>query len=611
MMSALFDHLWQSTLFACAAGLLVLALRSHSARVRYWAWFAASLKFLIPFALLESVGSWLASHWLTLGSGAPEQYQPVIATVGRIATPFVTVPSAAANTAAVMSSPIAAAHAGVPLQFPGVAIWLAGVWLTGTIVVVAVWLVRWLQLLAVVRTARTVDMAAPVPVRATSSRVEPGLVGVFRPVLLVPDGLSGHLSPQEIRTLIAHEVSHLRRRDNLTAAIHMVVEAVFWFYPLTWWLGTRLVAERERACDESVLASGHDPQIYAEGILKVCRFYIQAPLACTAGVSGADLKKRIEVIMSSPAVRRMSAATRLAMVLAGIAGLAAPVLYGLISAAAVGATAVSQTSAVAAPGNPSPIASPARASIAAPTPTPAQAAAPAPAGVATPASDDTAQRKYEQSRPQKEIPFNPADFDKFVGYYGNDDTDGFAHVYRTGSRYFLQMTSGARAEFFPESSTEFFATALPAQMSFVQASGGQVTGMVIHQAGMLIPFPRSSKAAFDAGSAELAQRIKDNTPSPGTRALVLGYIKSLEEGRPQDYDTMAPALAAAARDQSATATATVRKEGSFQSLRFAKVAPNGFNVYIATFSHGQLLWVISPLSKDGKVTAMVFRPYPP
>src|SRR6185437_6226398 len=131
--------------------------------------------------------------------------------------------------------------------------------------------------------------------------------------------------------------------------------------------------------------------------------------------------------------------------------------------------------------------------------------------------------------------------------------------------------SGARAEFFPESPTEFFATTLAAQMSFVMGSGGEVTTMMIHQGGMLISFPRASKAAFDAARAALAKRVKDNTPSPGTRALVLGYIKALEQGRPQDYATMAPALAAAAREQSAIARATVRKQGSFQSLTFAKV----------------------------------------
>lgn len=587
MMWAVFDHLWQSTLFVCAAGLLALALRGHSARARYWTWFAASLKFLVPFALLESAGGWLASRWLTPGTGATALYQPIVDAVGRISTPFAaTTPTPATAAATAAAAPAPAAHAGFALHLPHLTLWLAGVWLAGTIAVVAVWSIRWLRLLAVVRAAGTLDVAAPIPVKATSSRVEPGLVGLFRPVLLLPDGLSGHLSPLEIRSLIAHEVSHLRRRDNLTAAIHMLVEAVFWFYPLTWWLGRRLLAERERACDESVLASGHDPEVYAEGILKVCRFYIQAPLACAAGVSGADLKKRIEVIMSSPAVRRMSTATRLALVLAGSAGLAAPVLYGLISAPAAAASAAAQT--LASNADPSPGANA----------TPAQAADMTP----------QAQRKYEQTRPQKEVPFNPADFDRFVGYYrlgGN-----FAHVYRTGNRYYLQLTGQPAVEQFPESPTEFFATAVAAQMSFESGPGGRVTAMVIHQNGMLVSFARVSQAEFDAGSAELSERVEANKPSPGTRAMLLSYIKDIEQGRPLNYDTMTPELAAAARQQAAPGAALIRKQGAFESLEFARVLPNGGNMYVATFARGKLVWVIMPLTKDGKVPGMVFRPFP-
>ncbi|MGH8295305.1 MAG: M56 family metallopeptidase [Steroidobacteraceae bacterium] len=561
MIPTVFDHLWQSTLFACAAGLLALVLRRHCARARYWAWFAASIKFLVPFSLLVSAGGWLAPR-----AELPVLDPPVTYAVSSLSNPF---------TAAI--SPIAPARMGsVPSLH--ITAWLLGVWLAGTIVIAAVWTARWFRLLAVVRAARTVDMAdAPVPVKVTSARIEPGLVGILRPVLLLPDGLSAHLSPQEIRSLIAHEACHLRRRDNLTAAIHMLVEAVFWFYPLTWWLGTRLLAERERACDESVLASGHDPGVYAEGILKVCRFCLQAPLACTAGVSGADLKKRVEVIMSSSVARRMSAVTRFSIALAGLASLAAPVLYGLASAPAVAAPAAVQTS----------------------TPSVAPTAA------------EVAHRKYEQTRPQKEVPFNPADFDEYAGYYRFDGSSTFARTYRKGDHYHLQVTGQPSVEIFPESRTEFFATVVAAQMSFVLGRDGRVTGMVVHQNGQLVPFHRASKAEFDTAGTELAKRVKDNTPGPGTRGLILTYIEDLEQGRPQHYDTMSPQLAAAAREQAPKARALVRKEGAFQSLAFSRVAPNGLDVYIATFSHGKLLWMISPLSKDGKVTTLFFRPFPP
>ena len=62
-MNPVANHLWQSTFFAAAAGLLSLALRKQRAQVRYALWLAASLKFLLPFALLVSIGSQF--HWRT------------------------------------------------------------------------------------------------------------------------------------------------------------------------------------------------------------------------------------------------------------------------------------------------------------------------------------------------------------------------------------------------------------------------------------------------------------------------------------------------------------------------------------------------------------------
>ena len=62
------DHLWQSTMVAGIAGLLTFVLRTNSARLRYSIWFAASLKFLVPFSLLISLGG--AFSWRTAPSSA-------------------------------------------------------------------------------------------------------------------------------------------------------------------------------------------------------------------------------------------------------------------------------------------------------------------------------------------------------------------------------------------------------------------------------------------------------------------------------------------------------------------------------------------------------------
>ena len=58
-----------------------------------------------------------------------------------------------------------------------------------------------------------------------------------------------------------------------------------------------MVEERERACDERVLQSGSEREVYAESILKVCKFCATYPIPCVSRVTGADLKKRIVHIM--------------------------------------------------------------------------------------------------------------------------------------------------------------------------------------------------------------------------------------------------------------------------------------------------------------------------
>src|SRR5256885_13517423 len=120
---------------------------------------------------------------------------------------------------------------------------------------------------------------------------------------------------------------------------HMVVEAIFWFHPLVWWLGARLVEERERACDEEVLESGSDRHVYAESILKICEFCVESPLDCVSGVTGADLKKRIVRIMNEAVARRLDFRRKLLLGAFALVAVAAPVVFGLLQATQVRAQA--------------------------------------------------------------------------------------------------------------------------------------------------------------------------------------------------------------------------------------------------------------------------------
>jgi TonB family protein len=207
---------------------------------------------------------------------------------------------------------------------------ILALWAAGVSVLLLFWFARWLKLRAALQAARDANIAAPMPVRTSPSQLEPGLVGVIRPVLLLPEGIAERLTPAELGAVIAHEACHLRRRDNLWAALHMLVEAVFWFWPPVWWLGARLVAERERACDEAVLVAGNAPQAYAEGILKVCKHYVQSPLPCAAGVAGADLKQRMETIMENRMVARVNGMKKALLGASATALVLVPVAAGLL-----------------------------------------------------------------------------------------------------------------------------------------------------------------------------------------------------------------------------------------------------------------------------------------
>jgi beta-lactamase regulating signal transducer with metallopeptidase domain len=317
--SSLLNHLWQSTLFVVVVWLATVALRSNRARVRYWLWMAASVKFLIPVSALVSLGEQF--EWRT----APASVRPAVSfVIEDVLTPAVVVAAAPASIAPPL------------LVLPWL---LLAVWVAGAAVVLTSWWRQWLPIRSAVRRATPVRLDAgcdadDLVVVSTPSIFEPGVVGILRPVLLLPDGLADRLTSLQLRALVAHERCHARCHDNLLAAVHMVVEAAFWFHPLVWWIDGRMIDERERACDEAVIRSGSHPRDYAEGILEVCRRSVASPLACVAGVSGSKLRRRVESIISGHVGVPLTVGRRLALACAAAVTIGGPVASGAVKSPA-------------------------------------------------------------------------------------------------------------------------------------------------------------------------------------------------------------------------------------------------------------------------------------
>jgi beta-lactamase regulating signal transducer with metallopeptidase domain len=302
------DHLWQSTLVAAAAGLVALALKNNRAQVRHQLWLVASLKFLVPFGALAAVGRQFGGEPF-----APTVMPDLIVVIDAMSQPF-SRPSASMEAAGL--PPLTASDpATVPLI-------LLLIWICGLVAVVCRWLVRWRHVAELVRQGSPLyagretealrrleqisGIGKPLQLVSTDMAVEPAVFGILRPVLLWPRRMGEHLDGGQIMAILAHELSHVRRRDNLVAAVHMIIQAVFWFHPLVWWVGARLLQERERSCDEDVIELGNEPEVYAESLIETCRFYVAAPVNAVSGVSGSDLGKRIEAIMSPQAGRALN-----------------------------------------------------------------------------------------------------------------------------------------------------------------------------------------------------------------------------------------------------------------------------------------------------------------
>jgi bla regulator protein blaR1 len=315
--SSIVNHLWQSSCFALLAGLLAFLLRRNSPKVRYWVWLGASLKFLIPFTLLVSLGGVVPR---------PAQHPARVAapvfpnTLVQIAQPFSPAPR-----------PAVSAHA--PLDWAPAAIGV--VWALGFLAILLARCRSWLEFRAALRTSTPVALPIPVPALITPGAEEPGVVGFLRPVLVLPANFLEHLNPRQLGAILTHELCHVHRRDNLFAGVHMMVEALFWFHPLVWWIGSRMVEERELACDEEVLRMGCEPSDYVEGILKVCRLYVESPLPCISGVTGADVKKRLRAILVGSIADELSAVRKMTLTAIGLAVVAAPILIGVLNAPAI------------------------------------------------------------------------------------------------------------------------------------------------------------------------------------------------------------------------------------------------------------------------------------
>jgi beta-lactamase regulating signal transducer with metallopeptidase domain len=160
----------------------------------------------------------------------------------------------------------------------------------------------------------------------------PVTMGALRSTILLPAGWR-EWDDAQLDAVVAHEVSHVARRDPLTQRLSLLHRAFFWFSPLSWWLDRRLADLAEQASDEAALSCGADRKHYARILLGFFEALHAAPgRVWWQGVSmakGGQAEQRVERILAWKGSVAMRLQKSIAVV---VVALAVPVVYLAASA---------------------------------------------------------------------------------------------------------------------------------------------------------------------------------------------------------------------------------------------------------------------------------------
>ncbi len=315
----LFGWLGPLSIELAALALLVLAVGrvTRSPALRHLLWLAVLVKPLVavvvssPYTILAPLAPLAEPGWDAIAHGRVE-HLAALAPVGA--------------TTASTSAPLTAVGWAALL-------WLVGATLLTVRILVGFGILRRMRrqalvqrdgpLFAALRQARAALHYHPRGEVATSPSIHsPMVLGILRPLIVVPTQVVERLSPGELSLVLMHELAHMRRCDNLALLLQRLVSAALFFHPAVWLGGRMLRREAERACDDLVVCSTRRPEAYARGLTLVAEGAAHSnpparriPMMSTLTSTESDLSQRIRRALDGRARRMGMRARLLAVVL--------------------------------------------------------------------------------------------------------------------------------------------------------------------------------------------------------------------------------------------------------------------------------------------------------
>ncbi len=158
---------------------------------------------------------------------------------------------------------------------------------------------------AVTRAVKAMGFVYTPAIAMCDALAVPAVVGVLRPMLLLPLSIATQLTPEQIKLVAMHELAHIKRHDHIVNLAQRFIESFLFFHPAVWSLSSSISDERESCCDEMVVAAGEAPDAYAQSLTDVARLELlrmrASPLTLAAtGDRPSKLRQRVLALLARP-----------------------------------------------------------------------------------------------------------------------------------------------------------------------------------------------------------------------------------------------------------------------------------------------------------------------
>jgi beta-lactamase regulating signal transducer with metallopeptidase domain len=312
------DVTLKGTIVLAAAGALCLGWRRASASARHLAWFLAVVSLLILPVFSSWLPSWQRPLWTVSGdlnAGNEFAISLRLAPANKSAAS----PAAESTAPSVPNTPLATAPSPATVaKLPFSQGWLGlliGIWVAGALTLAGRltlsrrqrWNLRqsasivndpaWTELLN--RLRQELGIRRRVTLLRSEASLMPATWGTGRPVVMLPREADAWPAERR-RVVLWHELAHVKRRDCLTQTLTQIICALHWLNPLVWVAARQMRLERERACDDLVLAGGVRPSAYSEHLLEIARSFQALPTgAAIAMARSSQVGGRVRAIIDA------------------------------------------------------------------------------------------------------------------------------------------------------------------------------------------------------------------------------------------------------------------------------------------------------------------------